>query len=56
MSNHDNDPIELRDEDNAAACSDAAGEPTPFETGELDFRITVRKVQTKVQARGVLAE
>jgi len=57
MAMHDTPQTELCDDDLQASCaapSEAAA--SPCEDGELDFKISVRKVHVKVQARGVLAE
>jgi hypothetical protein len=57
MSNHDTpqvEPTEERLQTNGVTASEC--DVAQSEEGELDFKISVRKVQVKVQARGVLAE
>jgi hypothetical protein len=57
MSNHDTPQVDLADEDLDTPRNDAGdGDGSQPDEGALNFKITVRKVQAKVHARGVLAE
>jgi hypothetical protein len=56
MSTHDSHPIDQADEQTDALHAEASCEQALPEDGEPTFRISVRKVQAKVQCRGVLAE
>jgi hypothetical protein len=57
MSNQDTNQVGTTDEDLQASCAAAnVAESPEADEGVLNFKISVRKVQVKVQARGVLAE
>lgn len=56
MSTHDSQPTHEADEQADASRIEGCCEQALPEDGEPTFRISVRKVQTKVQCRGVLAE
>jgi hypothetical protein len=58
MSNHDTPQVDSPEDDLDAAACTAARQPegAQADEGALNFKISVRKVQVKVQARGVLAE
>jgi len=57
MAMHETPQTELCEDDLQSSCAaPAEAAVSPGEDGELDFRISVRKVHVKVQARGVLAE
>ncbi len=57
MSNHDTPQVELTEDDLQAPCNAALEtDGSQADEGALNFKISVRKVQVKVQARGVLAE
>ena len=57
MSNHDTPQIELTEDDLETPCCAALEcDGAQADEGALNFKISVRKVQVKVQARGVLAE
>ncbi len=58
MSTHDTTQIDIvLDDDLQAPCTAATEcDGAQSEGCALDFKISVRKVQVKVQARGVLAE
>jgi len=65
MSNHDTPQIDFADADTQQPCAAAQAAlamgcasdlGVKAEDGSTEFKISVRKVQAKVQARGVLAE
>lgn len=58
MSNHDTLQIDLvvGEEPDTSCPAAAENDGTPADDSGLNFKISVRKVQAKVQARGVLAE
>lgn len=58
MSNHDTPQIDLvlGDEQDTSCQAASENDGTPADDSALNFKISVRKVQVKVQARGVLAE